>query len=196
MNIHWVWVHMCSFSVLASSRDTLQFNFFPLNIVYINGLNQCVCNSVENLIFDQVFQPEPKSIIHNSRMRALWLMYRVRYSSKNFVCYLTQQQAYKNPGDIFLQCERQIGFSRATECFVYLLVCVTQRVNAVPSHEFIFWLAVRKTRQQAICQKHWRENLGKHFHLLIASMTSSYFFFNHSFLLPNFLFFVLYLAEL
>lgn len=59
--------------------------------------------------------------------------------------------------------------------FVYLLVCVIPRVNPVSSHEFIFWPAVRKARQQAIYPKHWMEILSKHFHLLIVPMASFYF---------------------
>lgn len=56
---------MCVQFVLASSRGIRQLVFlffFPLNIVYLSGLNQCECNSVEKLILDRVPQPEWRDI--------------------------------------------------------------------------------------------------------------------------------------
>lgn len=50
---------MCVQFVLASSRGIRQL-VFPLNIVYISGLNQCECNSVENLILDHVLKSQLK----------------------------------------------------------------------------------------------------------------------------------------
>lgn len=54
---------MCVQFVLASSRGIRQLVFFPLNIVYLSGLNQCEYNSVEKQILDCVPQPEWRDII-------------------------------------------------------------------------------------------------------------------------------------
>lgn len=61
---------MCVQFVLASSRG-IRLLVFPSNIVYINGLNQCESNNVENLILDHVPQSELRDIIQNSRIKLL-----------------------------------------------------------------------------------------------------------------------------
>ena len=61
---------MCVQLVLASSRG-VRCLVFPLNIVYISGLNQCEGNNVENLILDHVPHSEPRDIIQNSHNKLL-----------------------------------------------------------------------------------------------------------------------------
>jgi hypothetical protein len=58
----------CSIYVLAFSRAIQQL-VFPLNIIYINGLNQYERNNIENLILGHVHQFEPRDIIQNSQMK-------------------------------------------------------------------------------------------------------------------------------
>lgn len=60
-------IYVFNFCVGFFQRYTEAWLFF----CYINGLNQCVCNNVENPIFDQVLQPEPKDIIQNIKMKLL-----------------------------------------------------------------------------------------------------------------------------
>ena len=59
-------MYVCVQFVLASSRGIRRLVFL-LNIVYINGLNQCEYNNVEDLNLDHV--PQPRDIIKNSHIK-------------------------------------------------------------------------------------------------------------------------------